>query len=57
MSKVRILRKDGTPTPYFWSDRENTDRTRRTVFKEADGRVKRMTGVHFNSVTKRFQKD
>lgn len=57
MAKVKIVRKDGSPTPYFWSDKDGTDRERKTVYKNtADGR-KRMRGVHFNAVTNRLRKD
>jgi hypothetical protein len=54
MAKIRITRKSGAPSPYFWSDTETGDPTRRTVFKKAGDKVKRMRGVHFDSVAKKL---
>jgi hypothetical protein len=54
--KIRIFRKDGSPTSYFWSDKDGTDRTRQTVYKQTDTGVKRMRGVHFDAVEKRIHK-
>src|SRR5688500_6513702 len=50
MAKIRIFKKDGTPTSYFWSSKHNGDRAYMTVYKQtpADG-IKRMKGVHFNA--------
>lgn len=56
MAKIKITKKDGTPTPYFWSNRDVTDRTHLTVYKQTDKGVKRMTGVHFDAVANAFQK-
>lgn len=57
MAKVKIYKKDGTPTPYFWSDSDGTDRTRQTVFKQTDEGIKRMRGVHFDAVANRIHKE
>lgn len=56
MARIRIYRKDGRPTPYFWREKDGGDRTRKTVYKRAEGRVKRMKGVHFNVQTNQFEK-
>jgi hypothetical protein len=56
MAKVQIFKKDGTPTRYFWSDKQNGDQTHRTVYKHTDGGVKRMKGVHFDAVTRNMVK-
>jgi hypothetical protein len=56
MAKVRIRKKDGTPTPYFWSDKEPTDRSQRTVYKRTEKGVTRMTGVHFDTTKMRIVK-
>lgn len=53
--KIKILKKDGTPTKYFWSDRD-TDRTHLTVYKQTTDGIKRMTGVHFDAVKNQLQK-
>ncbi len=54
MAKVRINRPDGNPSPYFWSDKETSARDRKTVYKQTEGGVKRMRGVHFDPVRKRM---
>jgi hypothetical protein len=56
MARVRILRKDGKPTRYFWSDKDVADATRKTVYKRTDEGVKRMVGVHYNTQTRRIEK-
>jgi hypothetical protein len=57
MARIEISKKDGSPTPYFWSDKDGTDRERKTVYKQTPDGVKRMKGVYFNSVTNRVRKD
>lgn len=56
MARVSILRKNGTPSNYFWSDKEHADETKKTVYKQTADGVKRMRGVHFNAATRRIQK-
>lgn len=56
MSRIRITKKDGTPTPYFWSSKETSETSVRTVYKQTDQGVKRMKGVHFDATTKRIVK-
>ena len=50
MSKITIVKRDGTPTNYFWSDKDGTDRTKQTVYKQTAEGVKRMKGVHYDAV-------
>ena len=57
MTKTKIFKSDGTPTPYFWTDKEGEDRTSVTVYKQATSGVKRMRGVRFNTVTNRIKRD
>jgi len=57
MAKMRIFRKDGRPTPFFWREKDGTDRTRQTVYKRTADGVKRMKGVHFNVKTNEFEKE
>ena len=55
--KIKIFKKDGTPTPYFWSDRDGGDKSNQTVYKRTEeGAIKRMTGVHFDAVKNEFVK-
>ena len=56
MARIRISKKDGTPTDYFWSDKDGTDRTKQRVYKKTEEGVKRMKGVRFNSVTNRMRR-
>lgn len=57
MSRIKIKRPDGTPSPYFWENTEAGDKHSRTVFKETDDGVKRMTGVHFDAARKKIRRD
>jgi hypothetical protein len=54
MAKIQIAKKDGTPSQYFWSDTEKTDKSERTVYKQTDDGVKRMNGVHFDATKMRI---
>lgn len=56
MAKVKISKKDGTSTPYFWSDKEDSAGTHKTVYKQTTDGVKRMRGVHFDPVANRMHK-
>ena len=56
MARVTILKKDGTPSQYFWSDSEKANGSQKTVFKQIEGRVKRMIVVHYNAATHRIEK-
>ena len=56
MARTRIVKKDGSPTPFFWSDKDGTDRERKTVYKQTESGVKRIKGVYFNAVTNRIRK-
>jgi hypothetical protein len=57
MARISIAKKDGTPTPYFWSDKDGTDRTKQRVYKKTEAGVKRMKGVRFNSLTNRMRRE
>jgi len=50
MSRVKIFKKDGSPTAFFWMDKDVTDRTKVTVYKETKEGVKKMRGVQFDAV-------
>ena len=56
MAKVKIYKKDGTATPYFWSNKHSGDRRYQTVYKQTSDGVKRMRGVHFDAVNNRLVK-
>jgi hypothetical protein len=57
VARVRIHRKDGRPTPFFWRKKRGEDPTRQTVYKRTAEGIKRMKGVHFNVKTNEFEKE
>jgi hypothetical protein len=57
LPKVRIFKRDGTPTPFFyWSGGRQDDPTRLPAYKNGSHGVERMKGVFFNAVTNRMTK-
>jgi hypothetical protein len=56
MARIRINRKNGTPTSYFWSDKDSGEPNRKTVYKQTSEGVKRMRGVHFDPVENRMHR-
>ena len=52
MARMKIVRKDGSPSPYFWSDEDGSAPTLKRVYKETSSGVKRMRGVRYDSVKK-----
>jgi len=57
MPRTKIVKKDGTPTPFYWSDTDGSEPTRKTVYKETEDGIKRMKGVHFHIARNEFQKE
>ena len=55
MARVAIVRPDGRPSPYFWSDKEAGDEARRTVYKKTESGIKRMKGVHFDATRNKLR--
>lgn len=51
MARHTITNKHGKATDYFWSDKYAEDPKRATVFRQTESGVKKMTGVHFDTVT------
>jgi hypothetical protein len=49
MARHPISDKNGKQTDYFWSDKHANDPERAVVFRQTDGGVKKMTGVHFDT--------
>ena len=56
MAKIPITKKDGSPTPYFWSDRDGSDRKHQTMYKKTKDGIKRITGAHFDAVANQVVK-
>ena len=55
--KIRIFKKDGSPTQFFWSDKDGGEQPQQTVYKKTDTGIKRMTGVHFDVKRNEFVKE
>lgn len=55
MAKVKIVKKDGSPTAFFWMDKDVTDRTNLTVYKQTAEGVKKMRGVHYDAVANQMR--
>jgi hypothetical protein len=56
MAKIKIFKKDGSATPYFWSNKHTGDRQFQTVYKHTTDGIKRMKGVYFDAVKNRMVK-
>ncbi len=56
MARVKIVRPDGSPSPYFWDNKE-AKKALKTVFKKTDEGVKRLRGVRYDLKRNTFQKD
>lgn len=56
MARTKILKKDRSVSPYFWSDDDGNDAAARTVYKETASGVKRMRGIVFDSVANKLRK-
>lgn len=56
MARTRIYKKDGTPTPFFWSDKDGNDLSSKTVYKKTAEGVKKMRGVRFDASKQTFRK-
>jgi hypothetical protein len=54
---MQIHKKDGTPTQYFWSDKDGQEDGRRMVFKETAKGLTRMKGVRFDTRRMKIRKD
>jgi hypothetical protein len=56
MGRIRIVKKDGSRTPYFWSEGDGSAPTEKRVYKETERGVTRMRGVRFDSVKSRMRR-
>jgi hypothetical protein len=57
MARTQILKPDGTPTQYFWSDKDGKDLKEKLVFKETAKGLTRMKGVRFDAVRMKLRRD
>ena len=57
MARVKIVRPDGSPSPYFWKDEKESAKPLKTVYKKTSDGIKRLKGVHYDLANNTFQKD
>ena len=57
MARVKIDRPDGSPSPYFWSDKEASSEAYKTIYKKTDRGVKRMKGVRYDPLENKLRRD
>jgi len=57
MARVKITRPDGSPSPYFWSDKRDAEAPLKTVFKKTSAGFKRLKGVRYDLANNTFLKD
>ena len=56
MAKMKIFKRDGTSTPYFWSSKDTADPTSVAVYRRTADGVKRVRSMRFNTVTNRMRR-
>lgn len=57
MARIPIVKKDGTPTPLFWSDQRDDDKPLKRVFRATDdGRVMRSRSLRYDTKRKQLQR-
>jgi hypothetical protein len=57
MKKNPILKKNGKPSPFFWTDTDGADQARQTVYKQTESGVKKMKGVTYDVSANQVNKD
>lgn len=57
MARVKIVRPDGSPSPFFWKEGKDGKSHLKTVFKNTDEGVKRLKGVRYDLKNNTFLKD
>jgi hypothetical protein len=57
MARKKIVRPDGTPSPFFWKDEKDGKKKFKTVYKVTSDGVKRLRGVRYDVANNTFLKD
>ncbi len=57
MARVKIVRPDGTPSPYFWKDDKEAAKALKTVYKVTADGVKRLKGLQYDLANNTFRRD
>jgi hypothetical protein len=57
MARKKIVRPDGTPSPFFWKEEKDGKSKLKTVYKVTSEGVKRLRGVRYDLANNTFLKD
>ena len=57
MAHVKIIRPDGSSSPFFWKDEKEGAAPLKTVYKKTTDGVKRLKGVRYDLANNTFLKD
>jgi hypothetical protein len=57
MARVKIVKPDGSPSPYFWKEEKDGSKSLKTVYKKTSDGVKRLRGYRYDLVNNTFIKD
>jgi hypothetical protein len=57
MARVKIVRPDGSPSPYFWKNDKDAKKKLKTVYKVTPDGIKRLRGVLYDLANNTFRKD
>ena len=57
MARKKIVRPDGSPSPFFWKDEKDGEKKLKTVYKVTSDGVKRLAGVRYDVANNTFLKD
>jgi hypothetical protein len=56
MARVKIVRPDGSPSPYFWKDDEDGKKALKTAYKKTAEGAKRLKGYRYDLANNTFLK-
>lgn len=56
MARVKIVRPDGSPSPYFWKKEKEPNKPLKAVYKKTADGVKRLRGVRYDVKNNTFEK-
>jgi hypothetical protein len=56
MARVKIVRPDGSPSPYFWNDEKEAKKPLKTVYKKTSAGVKQLKGYQYDLANNTFLK-
>ena len=57
MARVKIVKPDGSPSPFFWKGEKDGKKKLKTVYKETSDGVKRLRGVRYDLANNTFLKE